>query len=580
MLFYLAALPGRCGRWGSACGLLLALLLALGGGAAAQPAPDHLPRATARQAEFFHLLQRGDSAYARKAGYDSFAEALRYYDQAQALADRSQDTLLLAEAVFARARVYDAWNKQPLQTIEYFQRAAQLLARVPGQRARAHYARYLVAHAYEKVPDSLLAVQTLRQLARELRPLPDSIRRQLTYTVEMALSSTEVHNYALADTLLRQLVYRPGLHNDPTSYDYLTHYYLVQSRLDVYLRRRSQSPFLDSLQQSFRASRTLLDRLYLSQQLARLLADAGRYRAAYEFQGTAVRLGDSLVDGGDLERMRQTLVASEQRAQAEALTAQRSRTSALWGLGGALVVITLLSFYLARQGRRARQQSRHLGTANEELARLNRQLDAQVGKVELLNKEIQHRVKNNLHMIFSLLHMQERGTTNEEVIEQLQTARLRVESIAALHNQLLRNPHGLDLGAYLRTLITAVVACLANDRRVVTHLSTDVLDLPANSYFALSLILNEWVTNSIKYAHTGEGPLEITVSVRAHPAEVCIDYADNGRPLPPGQPLPYPAGPSSGLGTEIIGLLTEQLGATLTTLPDHPYHYEFCLPRK
>ena len=60
--------------------------------------------------------------------------------------------------------------------------------------------------------------------------------------------------------------------------------------------------------------------------------------------------------------------------------------------------------------------------------------------MELLNKEIQHRVKNNLHMIFSLLQMQERRTDNEEVIEQLQAARLRVESIAALHNQLLQQP--------------------------------------------------------------------------------------------------------------------------------------------
>ena len=59
----------------------------------------------------------------------------------------------------------------------------------------------------------------------------------------------------------------------------------------------------------------------------------------------------------------------------------------------------------------------------------------------MLNKEIQHCVKNNLHMVYSLLQMQERRTDNEEVIEHLQAARLRVESIAALHNQLLTNPH-------------------------------------------------------------------------------------------------------------------------------------------
>ena len=100
-----------------------------------------------------------------------------------------------------------------------------------------------------------------------------------------------------------------------------------------------------------------------------------------------------------------------------------------------------------------------LGAANQDLAAasravagVNQQLDEKVAQVELLNKEIQHRVKNNLHMIFSLLHLQERRTDNEEVIENLQAARLRVESIAALQTQLLRNPDVPDLTAFLKQL--------------------------------------------------------------------------------------------------------------------------------
>ncbi|WP_152559986.1 sensor histidine kinase [Hymenobacter sp. IS2118] len=554
---------------------------------AASPTPtptDYLtPGFRPQQATFFALLRAGDSVYAQKSGYQSFAQALTYYDRAQALADQGRDSLLLAEAAFARGRFYDAWNKEPQKTIDYFQRAATLLARLPGQGSRALYARYLVAHAYEKVPDSLRAVQTLRQLRPALRTYPDSIRRRLLFVVEMALSSTGVQNYALADSLLREFAHRPSVVNDPGSYDFLTHYYLVQARLDVYYRRRLASPYLDSLDQAYRTSARRLDRLFLSQQLAGLYADARQYQAAYQYQGIAVRIGDSLVDGGNLDRLRRELVASGQREQAQAQDARTARARTTGGLSAALVIISLLSFYLARQGRRSRVQSQHLAVVNgelagvnQEVAAVNRQLDDKVAQVELLNKEIQHRVKNNLHILYSLLRMQERRTTNAEVLAQLQAARLRVESIAALHNQLLRSSAGLNLGQHLRTLISAVAACLANDRQVVTHLQTDALQLPPDSYFPLALILNEWVTNSIKYADTDGQTLEIMVSVHRHAHGTCIEYADNGR-SPLAAPFPH-ADPESGLGTQIITLLARQLGATLTTPPHQPYHYELCIP--
>lgn len=186
---------------------LLLLLLVL-----AQPGPTAPARAQAApgplRARFFRLLAAGDSVYAQKKGYRSFARAQQYYDRAQALADRSQDTLLLAEAVFARGRVYDAWNQQPQKTVAYFGQATALFARLPAQRHRYFYAKYLLAHAYEKVPDSLRTVQVLRQLRRELAGQPDSLLRQVPSTVEMALAATQVRNYALADSLLNQLVRR------------------------------------------------------------------------------------------------------------------------------------------------------------------------------------------------------------------------------------------------------------------------------------------------------------------------------------------------------------------------------------
>lgn len=528
--------------------------------------PPTPPPSPPLRARFKALLLAGDSVYAQKASYASFARALTYYDSAQALADRSGDTLLLANAVFAKGRIYDAWNKEPQQTIRYYQQAADLLRHRPALRERYYHLRHLVAHAYDKVPDSLRTVQALRQLHRELRSLPDSVRRRFAFIVEMGLISTQVRNYALADTLL-QLTRRAWVRNDPETYDYLYHYYLTQARLEVLHRQRPASPYLDSLRTVYERAANTFDRQYYSENLAQLYAAAGRHALAYEFLLRQQQITDSLNNGGSNNDLRQALVESEQRQAQTEISARAARSRAIGGLSAALGIISLLSFYLYRQGRRSRAQSGHLAVVNQAL-------DDKVAQVELLNKEIQHRVKNNLHMIFSLLHMQERRTDNEEVVEQLQAARLRVESIAALHNQLLSNPQGLDLGAYLKTLIATVVSCLANDKQVVTHLVTEELHLPTNHYFALSLILNEWVTNSIKYAGNDANLLEVNVTVKTRAGEVCIEYFDNG---PAGNSLAAAAA-SSGLGSQIITLLSRQLGASLRARPDNPYHYELCIP--
>ena len=543
---------------------------------ACQPAPPTGPPA-ALATSFRRLLAQGDSVYAQKKGYRSFAQAQRYYDSARTLADRSGDTLLLAEAVFAKGRVYDAWNEAPRQTVAYFQEAARLFARRPAAWRRYFYARYLVAHAYDKIPDSLRTVRELRSLRTELLAQPDSVRRQVPSTVEMALTATEVRHYALADSLLRQLVHRPAVRNDPETFNYLDHYFLAQARLDVRYRHPARSAYLDSLQAGYRHLGNSFDRVYYGYNLADLYAEAGQPAQAYYYLRRNTRLADSLNSGGDAGRLRRTLFKSEEQAaqrqrQYEA-GRQRARTWGLWGLGLGIGIISLLSGYLYRQQRLSRQRAEALAHANAALAQSNQQLDQQVAQVELLNKEIQHRVKNNLHMVYSLLHMQERRTDNEEVQAHLQAARLRVESIAALHNQLLLSPtEGPDLAAYLRTLISSVVSCLANDRQVVTHLQTVPLQLPPSAYLALSLILNEWVTNSIKYAIPHEHVLEITVHVHHAAGQTCLDYADNGMP-PAGAVAPRP-----GLGTQIITLLTRQLGATLVTPPGQPYHYTLRLP--
>jgi two-component sensor histidine kinase len=240
-----------------------------------------------------------------------------------------------------------------------------------------------------------------------------------------------------------------------------------------------------------------------------------------------------------------------------------TRTGALWLLSGLLLVITVMSAFLFRRNRKYRAQS-------DELSLVNADLDDKVVQVELLNKEMQHRVKNNLHMIYSLLRMQERKTVQEETLEALRAARVRIESIATLHNHLLTTNGGLELETHIANLVKSAADCALDERELITDISAAGVDLPDNKYLPFSLVLNEWLTNSIKYADTQGRALEIHISVKPENSLIRVSYHDNGM-QPRQQGAPH-------LGTEIIQMLTRQMKGELETAAGKPYHYILRIP--
>lgn len=496
----------------------------------------------------------------------SFVRSLVYYDSAQVVADRSRDTLLMAEAFFAKGRVYDAWNKQPRQTIHYFTQAARLFRQLPGSYNRYVYTQHLVAHGYDKIKDSLATVRTLTALYGELIQKDTSLLRQLPCTAEMALIATEVRSCPLAQKILSGLTRRSWIRNDANTYNYLDHYYLTQSRLDAFWRKPRHSFYLDSLQQVFRQSTNPFDKLYYAECLAPVYTATKQYEKAAVYYSYARAINQQLNNSDDINSMQQALLRSEVLAEKQKLDYLQSlqiiQQIALWVLSGLLAVITLLSVFLYKRNITAKRQA-------DELVLVNSQLDDKITQVELLNKEIQHRVKNNLQIIYSLLQMQERKTDNAETISALQTARLRIDSMAALHQQLLSNQENLDLRVYLKTLVTSVVNFLSHDRSVVTHMAIEPVLLPVSHYLPLSLVLNEWVTNSMKYAHTLDKVLEISLSMWEQDGMTWLTYTDNGR-------LPEDSKPP-GLGLQIVKLLANQMKATLRTDPASPYQYRLGL---
>ena len=126
------------------------------------------------------LLKKGDSLYALRNGFTTMAESMVYFDSANRVAQRLNDTLLLANTLFYIGNVYNAWNKEPQTTIDYYLHSSDLYNRLPQKIVKAFYLRCVLAHAYdgEKGNDSLRCVQTIEAALHDLQQLPDSLQRK------------------------------------------------------------------------------------------------------------------------------------------------------------------------------------------------------------------------------------------------------------------------------------------------------------------------------------------------------------------------------------------------------------------
>jgi hypothetical protein len=177
-----------------------------------------------------HYISKGNVVYAEKTGIDVFTKSMAYYDSAYQVANENGDSLLVAAAFFAKGKAYDAWNKEPGKTIEYYSAAANYYANIPSTYYHSLYLKHLVAHAYDKIHDSANSIAILADLYRIILPKPDSIKKKLAFTAEMALISTEVKNYSLAKNILKDLTKRVWIKNDTATYDYLNHYYMLMKK--------------------------------------------------------------------------------------------------------------------------------------------------------------------------------------------------------------------------------------------------------------------------------------------------------------------------------------------------------------
>lgn len=171
--------------------------------------------------------------------------------------------------------------------------------------------------------------------------------------------------------------------------------------------------------------------------------------------------------------------------------------------------------------------------------------------------ELNHRVKNNLAMVSSMLTMQARAAKSPEVREPLETAVERIQTIADVHASLYRSGRKdeVDFAAYLHDLCERLRHSLLDPERVTLTLEAEAVSLPLNRAVALGVLVNELVTNAAKHAYPPPraGPISVRLQHRAEMLMLTVGDSGGGLPAEP---------PKTGLGMRLIRSLVQQLGAT------------------
>ncbi|WP_426667442.1 sensor histidine kinase [Mucilaginibacter sp. McL0603] len=189
---------------------------------------------------------------------------------------------------------------------------------------------------------------------------------------------------------------------------------------------------------------------------------------------------------------------------------------------GGIVLVVIIAGLLYRQGRLRKKSNQVITYKNELLERL-------LTEKEWLLKEVNHRVKNNLHMVISLLESQAIYLEND-ALEAMQSSKHRIFSMSLIHQKLYQSEDvkTIDMSVCLPELVSYLRDSFDTGRYIHFNLEVEPIQLSISQAIPLALVLNEAITNSVKYAFPGNRLGEISIKMRQTGENIELIIRDNG----------------------------------------------------
>lgn len=240
------------------------------------------------------------------------------------------------------------------------------------------------------------------------------------------------------------------------------------------------------------------------------------------------------------------------------------------------VVFFALLYYVSESENEKRKNRRLLDLAQKhrtEIELKNKELEKSLMERDVLLKEIHHRVKNNMQVITSLLSLQASYITDEKTKALFRYSQYRIASMAIVHEMLYRSK---DLGQikyadYLRRLVDQLIVSMkGSTNNIKFRMEVPEISLNIDTAIPLGLMINEIITNSLKYGFKGLVDGEIYIRIEDHQyGNYTMFIGDNGI----GFPETISFRESETLGILLMHNLSLQLQGGIEKLNEQGTHY-------
>jgi two-component sensor histidine kinase len=203
-------------------------------------------------------------------------------------------------------------------------------------------------------------------------------------------------------------------------------------------------------------------------------------------------------------------------------------------LAGILVTLSVSGLLFNRYKLKQRSNKK-LELQQKEINEKNAHLQHLVTEKEWLLKEIHHRIKNNLQTVISLLNSQSAYLNNDAALTAIQDSQHRIYAMSLIHQKLYttENVSTIDMPVYIRDLVGYMRDSFGIGKRIQFNFEIVSLKLDVSQAIPLALILNEAITNSLKYAFPSHRVGIINISLRQeYESRYVLRIADNGVGMP------------------------------------------------
>jgi two-component system, sensor histidine kinase PdtaS len=300
--------------------------------------------------------------------------------------------------------------------------------------------------------------------------------------------------------------------------------------------------------------------------LSEISEATGNYKQANEYIKLDAAIKDSLQNEKnnkliseiqsryELEQNKKEIALLTKEKDVQQLELYSNRILTISFLVGFLLLLVLVIVVI--NGNKQKQK------ANLLLIEQNTKITKQKEEKELLLKEIHHRVKNNLQIINSLLRLQSHQLDDKKAIALFEECQNRILSMAMIHEKLYKSKDltNINIDNYITTLADSLIRSYSTNNNIELKVNCSVEKIGFDTLMPLGLILNELISNSLKYAFVEKENGQIVIDLfKKENDKLEMHVTDNGI----GLPVNFSWENTNTLGIELIKTLVEQINGTV-----------------